>query len=48
MLSVNNFKKLILDVWVSIAGYELRNDRKNGKLKTFSMNYLKIKLIYFN
>lgn len=45
MFSPNSFKELILNVWISIARYELRNEIKNGKSKTFSMNHLKIKLI---
>ena len=45
MFSPNKFKELILNVWISIARYELRNEIKNGKSKTFSMNHLKIKLI---
>lgn len=45
MFSPNSFKELILNVWISIARYELRNEIKNGKSKTFSMSHLKIKLI---
>ena len=46
MFSPNSFKELILNVWISIARYELRNEIKNGKSKTFSMSHLKIKLIF--
>ena len=45
MFSPNSVKELILNVWISIARYELRNEIKNGKSKTFSMSHLKIKLI---
>ena len=45
MFSPNSFKELILNVWISIARYELRNEIKNGKSKIFSMSHLKIKLI---